>query len=153
MRGDVVLFKSDGSPYNKAIEIATGGPYTHVEIDLGDGRWMGAHADGITIHPAGAVGRGTVAFHPPASELDIEYGLKWAVLQAGKQYGWGDILSNGFKLLNIPIDISSPGTWDCSDFVSRYLMVARASGPLGKLADDTTRISPNDIARAYGILK
>lgn len=152
MRGDVVLFKYTSGFYGWVIKQATGGPFVHVEIDLGDGRLMGAHSDGIVIYN-GKPGTNTVSFHPPASNEDIEYGLRWAELQAGKQYGWSDIVSNGFKILGIPFDLGQPGHWDCSDFVTRYLTVARASGPLGNKAEDPGLVSPNDLARAYGILK
>jgi hypothetical protein len=150
MRGDVVLFKSSGSIPDQVIATATKGPYVHVEIDLGNGKMIGAHTNGIVIHD-GMPGTNTTSFHPKASNSDIEYGLKWAVMQAGKEYGWTDIISNGFKLVGINFDISEPGHWDCSDFVTRYLLVARAAGPLGSRSDDPGLVSPNDIARAYGI--
>lgn len=150
MRGDVVLFKSSGSLSDRAIEIATKGPYVHVEVDLGGGKFIGAHVNGIVIHD-GTAGRNTTSFHPKALDSDIEYGLKWAVMQAGKEYGWTDIISNGFKLVGLPFDIGEPGHWDCSDFVTRYLLVARAAGPLGSRADDPGLVSPNDLARAFGI--
>jgi hypothetical protein len=150
MRGDVVLFKSSGSLFDRTIEWATHGPYVHVEIDLGNGRMIGAHNEGIIIHQ-GTAGRNTTSFRPRTSDTDLEYGSRWAELQAGKQYGWTDIISNGIKLLGVPIIIGEPGHWNCSDFVTRYLLVARASSPLGSRAEDPGLVSPNDIARAYGV--
>lgn len=150
MRGDVVLYESSGSLFDRMIETFTHGRFTHGEIDLGGGKLIGAHYDGIVVHE-GTLGRNVAVFTPPASKTDIEYGLAWAVQQAGKQYGWADILSNGFLILGIPIYLGEPGRWDCSDFVTRYLSVARAAGPLGKQVDEPGLISPNDIARAYGV--
>lgn len=150
MRGDIVLFKSSGSLFDRLIQWATKGPYVHVEIDLGDGKLIGAHNEGITVSQ-GNRGRHTVSFRPPASDLDLEYGCKWAELQAGKQYGWLDIISNGIKVLGIPLEVGTPGRWDCSDYATRYLVVARADRPLGSKANDPGLVSPNDIARAYGV--
>jgi hypothetical protein len=123
-----------------------------VEIDLGNGFFIGAHLNGIVRH-SGVPGSNVRLFHPPASAVDIEYGLKWAEMQVGKQYGWTDIFSNGLKLCGINFDISEPGHWDCSDFVTRYLTVARANSPLGKLGDDPSLVSPNDLARAYKVAR
>lgn len=150
MRGDVILFRSSGTIYDRAITLATHGPFVHVEIDLGNGELIGAHLDGI-VRYKGVPSTNTVSFHPPASQLDIEYALKWAEMQIGKQYGWTDIISNGLKFLAIHINIGEPGHWDCSDFVTRYLTIARAAGPLGTLAEDPGLVSPNDLAHAYGL--
>ncbi len=150
MRGDVVLFASGGKFYERVIEWATKGRFVHVEIDLGGDQYIGAHNAGITIYK-GTRGRNTASFTPPASKDDIEYGLKWAEGQAGKAYGWTDIISNGLKVAGLPISIGETGHWDCSDFVTRYLLVSRAAEPLGKSAEDPGLVSPNDIARAYGV--
>lgn len=154
MRGDVVLYKTGGSWMDGLIERFTSGPYVHVEIDLGNGQFIGAHNkvgdSGIVMH-GGYPGRNTATFTPPASSSDIEYGLSWAIKQVGKEYGWFDIISNGIKIVGIPLEMGQPGHWDCSDFVTRYLLVARAATPLGKLAENPGLVSPNDIARAYGI--
>lgn len=151
MRGDVVLFKADPKdPTDRLISLTTKGPFVHVEIDLGNGELIGAHFDGIDRYK-GVPGSNTKSFHPPATPEDIEYAIKWAEMQVGKKYGWTDILSNGFKLLGIPLELGEPGHWDCSDFASRYLVVARASGPLGRAAENPGLVSPNDIARAYRV--
>ena len=154
MRGDVILYKSSGSLFDKMIEWTTRGPYVHVEIDLGDGKFIGAHNkpgdSGIVVHE-GHPGRNVTPFTPKAAPDDLEAALKWAEAQVGKEYGWFDIISNGIKVLGIPLTLGEPGHWDCSDFVTRYLIIARASGPLGRLAEDPGLVSPNDIARAYGV--
>jgi hypothetical protein len=148
MLGDVVLFKSSGSWSDRLIEWATHGPYTHVGIDFGGNRYLWADKDGLKIH-TGLGGRDTKSFRPPGT--DIQAAIKWAGDQAGKEYGWLDIVSNSLRLVGLPVYIGTPGHWDCSDFVTRYLIVAEAEGPLGVKADDPELVSPNDIARAYGI--
>ena len=89
-RGDLILFESDGSLGDRMIVWATKGRFTHIEIDLGDGTTIGALSNGIVIHPY-PTGRGTVEVSPKASKENIEYGLKWALKQVGKKYGWTDI--------------------------------------------------------------
>jgi hypothetical protein len=150
MLGDVVLFKSDGSWSDKLIEWGTHGPYTHVGIDFGGGHYLWADRDGIKIH-TGLGGRKTWSFRPVALQVDLNAAIKWAGDQAGKEYGWADIASNGLKLIGLGFNIGTPGHWDCSDFVTRYLIIAEAEAPLGVLANDPGLVSPNDIARAYGI--
>jgi hypothetical protein len=152
MRGDLLLYTSSGSLSDRIIAWATHGPFVHVEIDLEDGNAIGALSTGITIHPY-LRGQGRVEVPIGATEKDREYGLLWALQQVNKQYGWVDIISNGLKILGIPFDIGETDHWDCSDFVTRYLLAARAAGPLGRLADNPGLVSPNDIARAFGVLK
>lgn len=150
MRGDLILYRSDGSLFDRTIVWATHGPFTHVEIDLGDGTSVGAQDNGIAIHRY-IVGRGAVEVSPKASKADIEAGLRWTLMQVGKKYGWADIFSNGLKILGIPFDISEPGTYDCSDLATRYLIAANAAAPLGALANNPGLVSPNDLARAFGV--
>jgi hypothetical protein len=150
-RGDLILYESTGSWGDRLIALATHGRFTHVEIDLGDGTSVGAQDNGIGIHPYIA-GRGSVAFSPKASKEDREYGLKWALKQVGREYGWTDIVSNGLKLVGIPFDIGEKDHWDCSDFATRYLIEARAADPLGDQANESGLVSPNDLARAFGVV-
>jgi hypothetical protein len=151
VRGDVILFKKTNNPVDWAIATGTGGPYVHTEIDLGNGQLIGAHFTGIVLYNGVPAPDNTSRFSPPASPQDLEYGLAWAIQQVGKQYGWSDIASNVLKLCGLRIEFSEPGHWDCSDFVTRYLTVARAASPLGKLSEDPGLVSPNDLARAFNV--
>lgn len=150
MRGDVVLFLSSGAPHDRLIAWGTKGPFVHVEIDLGNEEFIGEHPNGI-VRYRGIRPKSTASFTPPASQADIELGLKWAEMQVGKKYGWGDIFSEGLKVLGLAFSFSIPNQWDCSDFVTRYLKVARAAGPLGDAAENPGTVSPNDLARAYQV--
>lgn len=48
MRGDVLLWTSDGLPVSRLIALMTDDPYVHVSVDLGDGTDIGAHnEDGV----------------------------------------------------------------------------------------------------------
>lgn len=159
-RGDVVLFETSGSLTDLIISTATKGPYTHSEIDLGNGEMIGSQAGGLTRHKD-TPGRNVVLFRPPTSQANIEAGLAWVEHAWSEQvkskgaahtYGWMDWISDFFKMIGHPLVFSKPGQWDCSEFVTRYLIAAEAEGPLGSQADDPVLISPNDLARAYGIL-
>lgn len=158
MRGDVVLFLGAANPQDWLIEWATKGPYTHVELDLGNGKFVGEHSSGIVVHD-GIIGRNVVAFTPP--HADIEAGMAWVDKVVAEQaaskgeaheYGWLDITAEALKVLGVKFGMQSQGEWDCSDFVTRYLIVAGAAGPLGSAAKNPGTVSPNDLARAYGIL-
>lgn len=149
-RGDIVLCKYVGWDCT-IIEWATHGPFCHVEIDLGDGTFIGAHGNGISKVPS-AVGSQYVYVTPKATDADINAAIVWAEKQLGQAYGWTDIFNDGLKLFGIPLTISLDKMMDCSDFVTRYLLVARAAGPLGELALNPSKVSPNDIGRAFGVL-
>lgn len=150
MRGDILLYASTGSLADRAIALATHGRWTHCEIDLGNGKTIGAWGNGIGVHLVDA-GREHVFITPVANSQEIEYALEWAQKQVGRQYGWLDIVDNGLNLIGIQLEIGQPGTWDCSDYCTRYLIEAHADGPLGDRANNPGLVSPNDIARAYGV--
>jgi len=51
MRGDVLLWTSDGGLPSRLFELTTRGPYCHVSADLGDGTDIGARSeDGAQRH-------------------------------------------------------------------------------------------------------
>lgn len=158
MRGDIVLCKAtdygNGGWSDKIIAWATKGPWVHVEIDLGNGTYVGAHLNGISQVDASSY-TATQSISPTATTEDIDSAISWVERQIGKQYGWIDILSAGLKFLNFPWFIGQPGHYDCSDFATRYLLIARDTKiipRLGELADEPHLVSPNDLARAGGVL-
>src|SRR5229473_3292926 len=89
MRGDVVLFKSNGSFTDRLISWGTHGPYVHVEIDLGNGKFLGSQEKGVNIHGF-EKGRYTQVFSPQASKQNIESGLAWAIRQVNDPYSYLD---------------------------------------------------------------
>jgi len=154
MRGDIVLYKSNGVWYEQMIVKVTQGPYVHVGIDYGDGKVLAALSSGIAFS----------AYSPSPMTTDIslvpehvkpegiEAGMLWATAQEGKHYGWVDILYQAVKFLapNNPFQLVEKDHFDCSDFVSRYLGICGFQFP--KDFQDPYANTPNDIARIFGLI-
>lgn len=161
MRGDFVLYiAKPGDPIDWLISKVTKGPYVHVELDLGNGQFVGEHGAGITVHP----GDNNVPsdFVTPISTkgpAGIEAGMQWVeiVIKQEQQnpkahrYGWRDIVVDAVRVFGFTLRLSKQGAWDCSHFVALYLSVAGAAGPLNGQNPET--VSPNDLARAYKLIK
>lgn len=156
MLGDLVLYKSDGSIGDWFISNFTDGPFTHVEIDMGNNICIGEHGSGLW--------RGNCDWGRPhifVTPLHVvsQAGLQWVMTQYEQElangsahpYGWLDIASEALKIMGQRIILRQKGAWDCSDFATRYLIAAGAAAPLGKLATTPELVSPNDLARAFGV--
>lgn len=158
-RGDIVLFTAtnsgNGRWTDQIIAWATKGPYVHVELDLGNGKWVGAHLDGIS-EIASWVGSDHVVVPTESLPADLDTAIAWAEAQVGKQYGWFDIISDGIKFAGIPLYLGSADHYDCSDFVTRCLILMedkKILPGLGDKAQEPHTVTPNDLARAAGIIK
>jgi uncharacterized protein YycO len=159
-RGDLVLFKTQYNPLNISAMIitwGTKGPFVHVAIDTGDGV-VGALSSGIvyTAQANVTAKQGADGYIIPVVKqfghpLDVEAGIEWVRAQVGKPYGWTDIISDGMKLLGLPWYIREDGHYDCSDLAARYLEKAGYILPQ-EMSDNTNQISPNDLARLFGVL-
>lgn len=166
MRGDLILYKSRGAWYERAIARATQGPYVHVAIVADTTLVSGAIRPAClsAVIAADTQGIGYDAL-PPADDLHtvvslapyttpdgIKRGLAWAEQQRGRQYGWTDIVYQAVKFLapNNPFRFGEVGHWDCSDFVTRYLQ--HAGVQLADAYSDPYCNTPNDLARAFGLL-
>jgi hypothetical protein len=106
MRGDVLLWTSDGGLPSRLCELTTRGPYCHVSADLGDGTDIGARGeDGAQRHHV-PDGRGITKV--PASTLagvtaaSIEKGMRFLEGDIGTKYGWCTLANNVLALLHIP---------------------------------------------------
>lgn len=160
MRGDFTLYKARWwNPAEWLISHFTNGPYIHCEIDLGDGWRVGEHGVGIFVHKEDLADPVFVTPKSRIGQQGIEDGLAWVndvILEqqqsGGKahRYGWTDIIADILKLIGQKIALKDDGHWDCSHFVTRYLIHAQAEQPLGILAKDPATVSPNDLARAFG---
>ena len=157
MRGDILLFSSNHGLFDALIKRFTGGRFTHAEIDLGDGTWVGEHSNGLVRHKAGPVDA-RITISSFVSSADLEEGMAWVEEQikaAGdpeaREYGVFSILSDALKILGLNFALSRTGEWDCSEFACYYLHYAHAASALGKLRDDCVHVSPNDLARAFGV--
>lgn len=164
MRGDFVLY--EGKPGNFAdwliIHFSGGGPYVHCEIDLGNGLFVGEHGQGITVHKMDhTIKSDFVTPKSKEGQKGIDLGMQWlnkVIAEAQKdqnshRYGWLDIAVDVARIFGARLTLQRTGAWDCSHFVTLYLQVADADWPLGRLTQEPETVSPNDLARAYGVIK
>lgn len=157
MRGDIILATGDPKRpgfMDAIIAYTTHGKFTHVEVDEGNGKVIGALLGGIDEYDL-QVDANHVPVRVRATPEDIETGIRWLKLQVGERYGWLDIAKDGLKWLGFKSLTLSDGTYDCSDLVTRYLMIIHDTAiipKLGSSVNDPSTISPNDLARAAGIL-
>jgi hypothetical protein len=153
MRGDILLYFNDGSLPARLISYFTRGPYVHVAVDMGDGTQVSAETWGVVREPIPERGYFPVATDAESSET-LEDGLRFIEGEVGNRYGWLDIVNQALKILGSPVYLGARDQYDCSDLVARYLAIAR--GPvfeaLGEAAEEPHMVTPNDIARAAGLI-
>jgi cell wall-associated NlpC family hydrolase len=153
--GTLLLFRSSGLWYERAIALITHGPYVHVAISLPNGQVIAATPHGIEI---GTLTQDmlslcdSVDLTPYTSKADIQAGLVWAVAQKGKEYGWLDIFYQALKFVwpNNKLRFGVTGEFDCSDFACRYAQQAGVVFPDGW--NDPYSMTPNDIGRVFGLI-
>lgn len=139
----------------------THGPYCHVRIQIRDGEVIEAVA-----------GYGVVESNlgnpDPADVADIaitleyarrEHAFKWLQNQLGRGYSYLDIAADALKLI-LPKWLGSetpflvrPSRYDCSSLATLFLLAAGYQWLPDELVSDPFRASPNDLARALGVLK
>ena len=158
--GDVLLFEEKsfgtGDIFGDLVVEFTHGPFVHSEVQTDDTHSIGEIELGLEAHPIPTTYKSVVTIPIQGA---IETGLAWvggqnlAALQHKRPYGFASLANAAFKMLHLPLRIAIPNEWDCSEFVTLYLEQARAVPPtLAALLSDRSAISPNDIARAFGIL-
>lgn len=153
MRGDILLFRSGGILKDRVVCAYTGGPFCHCEIDLGDGTSVGAHSeDGITQRPHGLIERRVIiSLDERTSPERIESGIAWVLEHVGEPFSWASIADLVVPSWLATMAFGRRYTFNCANLVARYLDIAGAldvsSGKRSPMA-----VSPNDIARAAGIL-
>lgn len=159
--GDLRFYHGDGSPADTLIADATGGPsasqaYVHVEIDLGDGTSIGELLGGLQHYPTPDEPAGRVTLWPTSAHTDpatLAAALLWARDEATQRlgYGWEDIANAGLRVLapGAPA-IAEANAWDCSDFVTRFLLQARVALPFA-LASEPHCVTPEGLALALGV--
>lgn len=152
-RGNVLLYESSGKWYERLICYATSGPYCHVAIALSADTVIEATGKGIARNMLQS-GRGVtpIDLTKYTTPERIEQALAWAEMQAGKRYGWLDVIYQGVKFLwpSNPFQISQEGHWDCSDFATRY--VQHAGIILPDNWNNPYANSPNDLGRLFGLV-
>lgn len=150
-RGDLLFYTADGSLVSRLISWRTRGPYVHVEVDVGDGYSIGAHLySGVAKFKTGwPAARFSLRQHTSAQQIDE--GVAWLVTRLGSSYSLFDIATFFVPRRYWRIFVTEEHSYDCSHLVTEYL--ERTGGVnLDQLPDDPSLISPNDLARACGLL-
>jgi hypothetical protein len=155
MRGDILLYFSDGSWPSRLITHFTRGPYSHVAVNMGDGTQIAAETSGVVRSPITQVKTlyipVSVRAESPESQHD---GLRFLEGEVGNHYGWIDIVNQALKVFGSTVFLGARDQYDCSDLAARYLCITR--GPLyealGEAAEEPHMVTPNDIARAAGLI-
>src|SRR5579862_8668343 len=110
-----IRFVTDDSPISRAIRLATKSLFSHTEIILEDGSYLGAHLDGgVQIRPASYM-KPTLErrYAIPVTDEQLKSMLDFAQSQVGKPYDSTDIIGT---LLDF--GWSRPGSWICSELVA-----------------------------------
>lgn len=161
MTGNIVLFKKSTSFIDTVISTATKGPYVHCAIVVdATGKTIEAttHGIGYNTIPADKTKYTMISLLAPPFTMDqsvwekrIQFGVQWACSYVGQTYGWMDIIDQAVNFLfpGNSIQLVDRQHYDCSDFVTRYLMVL--GYPLPASMQEPYAVSPNDIARYFSI--
>ena len=154
MRGDLLLLKSAGTPRDRLVAWATGGPYVHVEVDLGDGRTLGSHqADGVAYREWRTPERYVVVPLSERAEAEkIEAGIAWMTAQLGHPFSWASMADFVMPERLATLIWGRTSIYNCANLVARYVEITGGL-ELGYGKRPPMTLSPNDIARAVGLLK
>lgn len=148
MRGDILFWPASNTLSDRIIVAFTDGPFVHCAVDMGDGTEISARSeDGVNRRPLTASG---LTIYRPTYYVNYPPSLaeKWLEQQVGLKYSRSMVINSGLKKLDIPWRIYRVNSYDCSVLVAHYLE------HLGfDLSDDDEALSPNDLARAVGVLK
>lgn len=153
MRGDILLYRSGGILKDRVVCAYSGGPYCHCEIDLGDGATIGAHSeDGIARRPEAMLDRKVVIpLHTRTTPERIEMGLEWVMRHIGEPFSWASIADLVVPAWLATLLFGRRNLYNCANLVARYLEITGGLPlPYGK--QPPMIVSPNDIARATGLL-
>lgn len=147
MRGDLLFYPSSGSLIDRIITIVTHGPFVHVAVDMGLAGEISAHSeDGVCRRPI----PDDLPKLPSYSLANTNtlLGINFLKEQIGKKYSYANGLNVVLKWLRIPWRIYHAKRFNCSSLVAHYLEHVGID-----LSDDDEALSPNDLARALGVLK
>lgn len=153
MRGDILLYRSGGILKDRIVCAYTGGPFCHCEIDLGDGTCVGAHSeDGISRTPERLLDRRViVSLQARTTPEQIEAGIDWVLEHLGEPFSWASIADLVLPARLSTLVFGRESVFNCANLVAMYLEIAGGLDlPYGKRPPLV--ISPNDIARAAGLL-
>lgn len=152
MRGDILLFRGEGLR-DRYVCAYTGGPYCHCEIDLGDGSSVGIHMDdGLTYRwnhlPER---RETLALSATADPERIEAGIAWVLERLGERMSWASLADLAMPRWLSTMIFGRRSQYNCANLVAYYVDITGGL-PLSCGKCPPLTLSPNDIARAAGLL-
>lgn len=153
MRGDILLYRSGGTLRDRIVCAYTRGPFCHCEIDLGDGTTVGAHSeDGITRQPEARHDRKVViSLQARTTPERIEAGIVEVSRHLGEPFSWASIADQVLPPSLSTLLFGRRSIYNCANLVALYLAIAGGLDlPYGRRPPMI--ISPNDIARAAGLL-
>jgi uncharacterized protein YycO len=153
MRGDILLYRTGGILKDRIVCAYTGGPFCHCEIELGDGTSVGAHSeDGITRKSEALLDRKVViSLQEHTTPERIEAGIAWVLQHVGEPFSWASVAD-----LIVPTWLSTlifrrDSLYNCANLIAKYLEITGGLDlAYGKCPPMI--LSPNDIARAAGLL-
>jgi hypothetical protein len=153
MRGDILLYSSDGSLRSRAVSWWTRGPFVHSEVDLGDGTAVGVTIEeGIARHALNPRRMIAYPLHRYAPPERIEDGIAWLLQQVGGGYSWSAIFDHVLPVAWTTALVGRQSLYSCSSLIAHYLDITG-----GLIIPHRPRkpfvVSPNDIARAAGLLR
>lgn len=149
MRGDILLYRSTGSLFDRLICWRTQGPCVHVGVDLGDGTMIDSRfREGVTRHPVTYAGCIRIPLFSVTSTERIEAGIHWLLSKVGDGYSVADLFDFFPGIRTLRVRVGEAHAFCCSHLVAQYLDVTGGIS-LGALDDNLNTISPNDIYRAW----
>lgn len=164
--GDLLFYHAEPQRWqDRLVAWGTGGgdpraDFVHVAIvaSLTDGGKTGtiieAQWRGIVERPLPSLTSKRIAIShltPFSLKLAIT-ALRIARNKIGWRYGVWDIVAQGLRLLRLPFRVTRLRSLDCSHLAAEYAAWLTVDAALYQLvADDGMDISPNDLARYYGI--
>lgn len=159
--GDLIFCRpAPGDWAGQLVASRTAGPYSHVQVRLGQYQVIEARLRGIL--------RSTLPEEPDPADvarlgggLDVErlaQAVDWLTAQVGDQYSGWDIAADALQLV-LPRALGSrtpflvaPSAFDCSHLAAVFAV--GAGYPLAlELIADLPRVSPNSLARALSVIK
>lgn len=153
--GDLVFYAGRRHRwYERLIQWQTGGPYVHVEIVRSAVESVGAIASrGVERHPL-PLGGDVAATAAECEPWRLRKALRWLDAQVGDRYGWYAI---GDDVLHAAVPwwrvfLAAQRSYDCSQLAAVFLGIAGYPLPTALLTEPELT-SPNDLARAVGVLK
>lgn len=152
LRGDIILYTGE-SWRDRYVCAYSGGPYCHCEIDLGEGASIGVHSeDGLAYRWSHLLERRVIfPLHLFTDDEHIEAGIAWVLKQIGEPFSWASVAD-----LALPSSVSTllfgrRSRYSCANLVALYLDITGGL-PLPHGKRPPMILSPNDIARAAGLL-